>query len=136
MLPVHAGGGSTALEDAAALGVLFNGIPFNDAVTINSRLMLYNALRLPRDATQQILSAVMFNPQPASSLRSRIEQFCTVKLPEVALGGWSKPTCEFLCGYDVFRETQKAVDWAEQRAWKNMERLPDGLVQHFGELQA
>ena len=132
MLPTLAGGGSTSLEDAATLGILFSTVPDSSLETISSRLKLFNALRVPRDATQQILSTAMFNPQPAAALKSRIEPFYSGDLPGTMLGGWNKATCEFLCGYDVFHETSKAVAWAEQKSWRGLDVLPDGLVQHFG----
>jgi salicylate hydroxylase len=132
MLPTLAGGGSTSLEDAVTLGLLFSDVADSTLETISSRLELFNALRLPRDATQQILSTAMFKPQPAAALKSRIEPFYSGPLPGTMLGGWNKATCEFLCGYDVFHETQKAMAWAEQNGWRNVGTLPDGLVQHFG----
>jgi salicylate hydroxylase len=132
MLPTLAGGGSTSLEDAAALGMLFANVPNAALETISSRLELFNALRLPRDATQQILSTAMFKPQPAAALRSRIEPFYSGHLPDTMLGGWNKTACEFLCGYDVFQETDKAIAWAGRKGWKDVGTLPPLLVQHFG----
>ena len=132
MLPTLAGGGSTSLEDAATLGILFANIPNTALETITSRLELFNALRLPRDTTQQILSTAMFNPQPAIAFGSRIEPFYAGHLPDTMLGGWNRTACEFLCGYDVFQETEKAMAWAERRGWKDVGALPHGLVQHFG----
>lgn len=132
MLPTLAGGGSTSLEDAAALGVLFANIPNSALETISSRLQLFNALRLPRDATQQILSTAMFKPQPALALKSRVAPFYSGALPDAMLGGWNKAACEFLCDYDVFKETEEAVAWAELKRWCNIDALPSDLVQHFG----
>ena len=48
------------------------------------------------------------------------------------LGNWSKVTCEFLCAYHVFRETEKAEAWAEKIGWKGVDELPKDLVQYFG----
>jgi salicylate hydroxylase len=134
MLPTLAGGGSTSLEDATTLGILFSTTPDSSLETISSRLELFDALRVPRDATQQILSTAMFKPQPAAALKSRTEPFYSGDLPGTMLGGWNKATCEFLCGYDVSHETEKAMAWAEQRVWRDFGMLPDGLVQHFGEV--
>ena len=133
-LPTLAAGGSTSLEDAAALGVLFSDIRSAEFDPISSRLALFNALRLPRDATQQILSTGMFKPQAAAAFKERIQPFYSGDLPGTVLGGWNKATCEFLCGYDVFQETEKGKKWAEEKAWKGIEKLPDGLVQHFGKV--
>lgn len=132
MFPTLAGGGSTSLEDAATLGLLLFNVPDAATETISSRLELFNALRLPRDATQQILSTAMFKPQPAVAFKDRIKPFYNGELPETMLGGWNKQTCEFLCGYDVFRETEKAMAWAEKQGWQDVDRLPNGLIQHFG----
>ena len=132
MMPTLAGGGSTSLEDAATLGLLLSNVPDTEFETISSRLELFNALRLPRNATQQILSTAMFKPQPAVALKSHIDPFYSGPLPGIMLGGWNKATCDFLCGYDVFHETRKAMMWAEERRWEDVGVLPDGLVQHFG----
>ncbi|KAK3717613.1 hypothetical protein LTR37_005680 [Vermiconidia calcicola] len=133
-LPTLARGGSTFLEDAAALGVLFRGVRDADTSTISARLELFNILRLPRDATQQVLSAVMFKPQPASALGERIRPFYSGALPDAMLGGWNRMTCDFLCQYDVFRESEKAKRWADERKWQWISKLPDGPVQHFGQV--
>ncbi len=136
MLPSLAGGGSTSLEDAATLGVLFSDVSQDASLeTVTSRLALYNAVRRPRDATQQVISNTMFKPQPASSLKDKIGDFYGGHLPDKVLGGWTKETCEFVCGYDVFVETEKAMRWAEERQWKDIDVLPDGLVQHFGDVK-
>ena len=132
MLPTLAGGGSTSLEDAETLGLLFSTVPDASIETMSSRLELFNALRVPRDATQQILSTAMFKPQPAAALKARIEPFYSGELPGTMLGGWNKAACEFLCGYDVFHETEKAMASAEQQGWRNVGQLPDELVRHFG----
>ena len=132
MLPTLAGGGSTSLEDAATLSALLLEIPDAEVDTISPRLALFKALRLPRDATQQILSTAMFKTQPASAFNDEISFFYTGQLPGTMLGGWNRAACELLCSYDVFEETEKAKKWAEQRGWREVEKLPDGLVEHFG----
>ncbi len=134
MLPSLAGGGSTSLEDAATLGMLLSDVPDSELDTIRSRLELFNALRLPRDATQQVISNSMFKPQSVATLKDKISSFYAGELPNKILGGWTKETCEFVCGYDVEEETHKAKAWAAQRQWQSVSKLPDGLVQHFGEI--
>lgn len=134
MLPVLAGGGSTALEDAATLGVLLAKMPSRNTDIIQSRLTIYNMLRRPRDITQQVLSTAMFSPKPASSMKEEIEKHVKIdfELPDEVLAGWNRQTCDFICGYDVFEETKKAMLWAEKSNWKDIASLPPGLVRHFG----
>ena len=54
MLPTHAQGGGFALEDAAALEVLFQGM--TDPLEIPKRLQMFQDLRLDRCAVTQIMS--------------------------------------------------------------------------------
>jgi hypothetical protein len=107
-------------------------VPDNGFETVQSRLKLFNALRLPRDVPQQILSNHMFDPKPASALKEVISPFYNGTLPDSVLGGWTKDTCDFVCGYDIFAETAKVKRWAEGRGWDDVGSLPEGLVQHFG----
>jgi salicylate hydroxylase len=134
MLPSLAGGGSTSMEDAATLSILLSDVPNADIGVVSSRLKLFSAIRVPRDATQQVISNSMFKPQPASMLKDKISPFYDGNLPNKVLGGWTKETCEFVCGYDVVGETQKAKSWAEEQGWKDIGTLPPDLIQHFGEI--
>ena len=98
MLPPLAARGSAFLEDSSALVVLFSDIPRNDLDTVNSRPKLFNALRLARDATQQVLSNWMFQPRPASAFEEVITPFYDGPVSDKVLGGWTKETCEYVGG--------------------------------------
>lgn len=130
-----AGGGSTALEDAAALEVLLRGVKPSDSTLITQRLALWNALRLPRDVVTQVLSTAMNHPKPASQFADHVRHVYTGFLPDEVLAGWHEGTKKFVCSYDVFDVTQKALEWAEREGYPAdmMLRLQhEGVIRHFG----
>lgn len=151
MLPTIAGGGSTALEDAAALEILLKDLTSSDArperplngdtattpgkSILAKRLTLWEALRLPRDATTQVLSTALLAPKPANEFAADVRRFYSGPLPEQRLAGWSKATKDFILPYDVYRETQTALEWAEANGYPDdmMGRIQaEGVVRHFG----
>jgi salicylate hydroxylase len=114
MLPTHAQGGCSALEDAAALEVLFNaGTISPDAADLASRLQLYTQLRLPRSATTQILSST--NPwltmEQVAKKTEEIRQFYKGHLLDWPKGlePWSSPIREFFYNYDIVGEAEEAM---------------------------
>ena len=136
MLPTLAGGGSTSLEDAAALEVVLKGVRKSNTEKLANRLQLWQALRLPRDVTTQVISKTMLAPnRPASQFASEVRQVYVGPLPDVVLAGWIRPTREFLCGYDAYAESKKALDWAERVGYGDdmmMRMQKEGVVRHFG----
>ncbi|KAF2167288.1 hypothetical protein M409DRAFT_22715 [Zasmidium cellare ATCC 36951] len=135
MFPTIAGGGSTAIEDAAALEVVLRDITPSDSNLITQRLALWNALRLPRDVVTQVLSTAMVLPRPASQYAEQVRHVYTGHLPDEVLAGWHEGTKAFVCPYDVFDVTRKALEWAEREAYPDdmMLRLQDeGVIKHFG----
>lgn len=135
MLPTLAGGGSTSLEDAAALEVVLKDVRRSETAKLANRLQLWQALRLPRDVTTQILSKTMLQPRPANQFASEFRQVYVGPLPEVVLAGWTKPTRDFLCGYDAYVESKKALEWAERERYGDgmmMRMQKEGVGRHFG----
>lgn len=135
VLPAMAGGGSTALEDAAALEILPSSLKASDSTLLTQRLSLWNALRLPRDVVTQVLSTSMQRPKPASEFSDQIKHVYTGYLPDQILGGWHQGTKNFVCPYDVFEVTKKALEWSEKEGYPQdmMMRLQDeGVIRHFG----
>lgn len=130
-----AGGGSTAIEDAAALEVLVRGLKPSESTIITQRLALWNALRLPRDVVTQVLSTAMGHPKPASQFADQVRHVYTGFLPDEVLAGWHDATKAFVCPYDVFDVTQKALEWAEKEGYPDDMMLRfqnEGTVRHFG----
>ncbi|KAI5360879.1 putative apoptosis regulator, Bcl-2 protein, BH4 [Septoria linicola] len=135
MLPALAGGGSTALEDGAALEVVLRGVKGHETRKLANRLQLWQALRTPRDVTMQVLSKTMLQPQPASSFASEVRHVYTGPLPDGQLAGWIKASRDFVCPYDTYTVTQKALEWAEKEGYPEdmmMRMQAEGIVQHFG----
>ncbi|KAL5438689.1 hypothetical protein PMIN07_011657 [Paraphaeosphaeria minitans] len=100
MLPTHAQGGCSALEDAAAFEILFDASTIlPDAGDLAKRLGLYMQLRLPRSATTQILSST--NPwltmEQVAKKTGEIRQFYQGDLVDWPKGlePWSAPIRQF-----------------------------------------
>lgn len=137
MLPTLAAGGSTSLEDAAALEVLLHGLKPDEPAKLADRLRLWEALRLPRDVTTQVLSKTMVQPKPATAFASEVRHVYSGYLPDVALAGNIKPTRDFMSYYDAYEESKKALEWAERDGGYAEENLmavmqERGVIRHFG----
>ncbi|KAK4493959.1 hypothetical protein PRZ48_015145 [Zasmidium cellare] len=117
MFPTIAGGGSTAIEDAAALEVILRDVKPSESTLITQRLALWNALRLPRDIVTQILSTAMVGPKPASQYADQVRHVYTGYLPDKVIAGWHDEAKRFICTYNVFDVTQKALEWAEREGY-------------------
>lgn len=138
MLPTHAQGGCSALEDAAALEILFDASTITpDVVDLAKRLELYTQLRLPRSATAQILSST--NPwltmEQVAKKTEEIRQFYQGDLVDWPKGlePWSAPIREFFYGYDVVGEAEEAMKYMDSgklpESWKwfgDLEKAMDG----------
>lgn len=125
MQPTHAQGGAMALEDTAALEVLFSDWTADDDV--EKRLRLFNQLRLPRVVATQILSNAMFY---GGTLQSRLEELkANWKGPALPVGerAWTEPVQEFFYGYDAFAAAKTALKYKDDPG-----ALPEGAIKHFG----
>lgn len=136
MLPTHAQGGCSALEDAAALEILLSPSTLPSplsASALSTRLDLYQNLRLPRSATTQILSST--NPwitmDQVAKKTEEIRKFYGGPLPDwpKGLGPMSAPLREFWYGYDVVREAASAMRFVDTG------KLPEGW-RWFGGVEA
>ncbi|KAF2448372.1 FAD/NAD(P)-binding domain-containing protein [Karstenula rhodostoma CBS 690.94] len=138
MLPTHAQGGCAALEDAAALEVLFGASTISPgAADLAKRLELYTQLRLPRSATTQILSST--NPwltmDQVAKKTEEIRKFYKGDLVDWPKGlePWSSPIREFFYGYDVVGDAEEAMKYRYSgklpESWKwfgEVEKAMDG----------
>ncbi|KAJ4355772.1 uncharacterized protein N0V89_003792 [Didymosphaeria variabile] len=133
MLPTHAQGGCSALEDAAALEVLFDSSTVSSCpADLARRLDLYTQLRLPRSATTQILSST--NPwltmEQVAKKTEEIRRFYDGHLVDwpKGLGPWSAPIRDFWYSYDIIEEAEEAMKY------KDSGKLPEGW-KWFGEVR-
>lgn len=135
MLPTHAQGGCSGLEDAAALEVFFANQPSPPSTADMQRLLsIYQALRLPRSATTQVLSSTnpRFTMEGLAKKTAEIRQFFSGKLIDWPMGlhSWSEPIREFFYGYDAFAEAERAMEVYK----KGEEKLPEDW-KYFGEVK-
>lgn len=56
MLPFQGQGGAQAIEDGAALGIVFSGFAGTDAASITERLKKFDEIRRPRASVIQMFS--------------------------------------------------------------------------------
>ena len=124
MHPTHQQGGSSSLEDAAALEVLFEDCENGQ---VQQRLSIYHQLRLPRDAVAQLTSNAMFHYEPLDDSVARIREYWKGPLSPLGAVPWSEPIWEFFHGYDAFAEAEKALKYKD-----DPNGLPEGAIRHFG----
>jgi salicylate hydroxylase len=137
MLPTHAQGGCSALEDAGALEVLFATSTFTSlppsSAELATRLSLYSQLRLPRSATTQILSSA--NPRMTmeglAGKREEVRKFYKGDVVDYPLGctSWSHPIREFWYGYDVLEQAERALEYKDSGV------VPEGALKWFGDVK-
>ena len=124
MMPTHAQGGCLSIEDAAALGILMSDL--GQGGSVEGRLELFQAVRLPRCATTQLLSNAMFyyNGMDREAL---VREYYQGPLPPPNSIPWCEELRDFFYGYDVFDEVQKALRYKDRP-----EGVPDGVLKYFG----
>lgn len=124
MLPGHAQGAAMSLEDAATLEVFFRD--FGEGDSIEERLELFSRLRLPRNATTQLLSNDMMYDGTAEEAVERIRQFYKGPLLAPDAGSWSSAAHDFFYTYDAFKQAEKALKHVNADGG-----IPDGAVRFF-----
>ncbi|KAF2839500.1 FAD/NAD(P)-binding domain-containing protein, partial [Patellaria atrata CBS 101060] len=105
MLPVIAQGAASAVEDAAALEAIFTTV--SQEQDVRPYLKVFDLLRLPRNATTQVLSNHPMEPR--SKIEERLRGYPTrPAIPEVGVLWVRKPWRDFYFTYDVYAEAEKA----------------------------
>lgn len=104
MLPTHGQGASMAIEDASALEVLFAGV---SQAAIESRLQLFNKLRLPRARAVQSMSNKLMGPP--DKMIAEVRQFYDGPIPPPGSKTFSPEFNDFFFLYDVEEEAQKLL---------------------------
>lgn len=67
--------GAQAIEDAAALGILFSNFASSDAGSISNRLEHFENVRRNRASAMQLLSDTMINRKDTEAIRKAIQPF-------------------------------------------------------------
>ncbi|KAF2100650.1 FAD/NAD(P)-binding domain-containing protein [Rhizodiscina lignyota] len=120
----YAQGGCMALEDAAALEVLMADV--NPEKDLETRLKLFEQLRLPRCATTQALSNHTWGNTFRDGFSQRIQQQFQHLLPPPGLNSFSSPWRDFFYSYNIYEEAEKALKY------KEIDSVPDGVLKWFG----
>ena len=110
MLPVHGQGASVSIEDAAALGVLCEGVVAESAaaMVVEERLGLFQKVRHPRaTATQALSNFMMAGPGKVAAEAGKYYQG---ELPPASSKTYSREYCDFFFGYDVVEDAQRMLN--------------------------
>jgi salicylate hydroxylase len=98
---VQGQGGGQAIEDGAALGVLFDQL--HDKGAIEDRLQLFEQVRRNRGSALQILSGT--NPPAPQSVRDAAAEY----LPDGKKLDSTDEINEYVFSFDVIRESKAAL---------------------------
>lgn len=103
MLPTHAQGACMALEDAAALEVLFANV--SDPKKVRERVQAYNEFRMPRLSAVQTMSNKMM--PSTEKMLAEVRTFYDGTLPRPDAKTYSKDYNDFFFGHDVAKEAKQ-----------------------------
>ncbi|KIW94167.1 uncharacterized protein Z519_05483 [Cladophialophora bantiana CBS 173.52] len=105
MLPTHGQGACMALEDAMALQVLFSDVTdADDDNAVQSRLQLFDKLRLPRVSAVQTMSNKMMGPP--DKMIAEVKRHYTGPIPGPKAKTFSKEYNDFFFLYNVEDEAR------------------------------
>jgi salicylate hydroxylase len=108
-----------AIEDAAALGILFNETYFSGDVA--ETLRLYQEIRLPRATKVQAASA-----KAAYNINERIGFSSNTNIPKYKVEDEKKKlTIEEMNAYDMYKDIEEVI--AQKRGIPFMEKFMRGL---------
>lgn len=131
MLPTYAQGGASAIEDAAALGILLSNI--TPTTSLTTRLHLFQQMRIPRSATTQLLSSTnsYISMEGLAEKIAEIRKFYAGPLPPgPECPPFSEPIREFFYGYDAIEEAEKTLKWEGKEGG-----VPEGELKFFGDVE-
>lgn len=109
MLPTHGQGASMAMEDAAALEVLFSKVP--SVAEVESRLKLFDSLRLPRVRAAQSMSNKMMGPPDA--LIAEVKKYYEGEIPGPTAKTFGPEYNSFFFLYDIYSEAAKLLQTSQ-----------------------
>ncbi|KAF2093709.1 salicylate hydroxylase-like protein [Rhizodiscina lignyota] len=105
MLPHRGQGAAASIEDAAALGELFKDVQSSELEVIESKLKMFQDVRLNRASATQILSHENFFGDPINGPKQRLLKF----LPESELCQNAGQMDAWFSQYDVVRDIQRTM---------------------------
>ncbi|KAF5518181.1 FAD-dependent urate hydroxylase [Colletotrichum aenigma] len=104
MMPHQSQGACMAIEDAAALGILFHPKYFNGDV--NETLSMYNDVRLPRATrVQQAAAKAAYNINERIGFSSNADSCSTYKVEDEK----AKLTIEEMNAYDMYKDIEEVI---------------------------
>jgi salicylate hydroxylase len=110
MMPTHAAGAAVTIESAACLEVLFDKISLPiDSGLMESRLRLFDKLRLGRCNMTMLLSNAGFAGIGAPGVEEEVRRFYDGPLPAPGSIPWSAENREIFFNYNVFEEASKLL---------------------------
>ncbi|KAJ0374340.1 hypothetical protein COL26b_007420 [Colletotrichum chrysophilum] len=124
MMPHQSQGACMAIEDAAALGILFHPKYFNGDV--NETLSMYNDVRLPRATrVQQAAAKAAYNINERIGFSSNADSCSTYKVEDEK----AKLTIEEMNAYDMYKDIEEVIAKRNGTAFtqKFTKGLPIGL---------
>ncbi|KAJ0386991.1 hypothetical protein COL922a_003142 [Colletotrichum nupharicola] len=124
MMPHQSQGACMAIEDAAALGILFHPRYFNGDV--NATLSMYNDVRLPRATrVQQAAAKAAYNINERIGFSSNADSCSTYKVEDEK----AKLTIEEMNAYDMYKDIEEVIAKRNGAAFtqKFTKGLPIGL---------
>ncbi|KAJ0280309.1 hypothetical protein Brms1b_004414 [Colletotrichum noveboracense] len=124
MMPHQSQGACMAIEDAAALGILFHPKYFNGDV--NATLSMYNDVRLPRATrVQQAAAKAAYNINERIGFSSNADSCSTYKVEDEK----AKLTIEEMNAYDMYKDIEEVIAKRNGTAFtqKFTKGLPIGL---------
>lgn len=110
MLPTHAAGGSSAIESAAALEVLFRGVDGKNDKLMEERLRLFDTLRVPRCNLAMIVSNTGGPWTGDPEVEREVRRFYHGPLPSVGTLPWMREFREVLFHHDAYRAAEEALN--------------------------
>ncbi|CAG1968732.1 unnamed protein product [Fusarium graminearum] len=108
--PTHAQGAVLAIEEAAALEVLFKDV--QNPKRIPERLELYNGILKRRTHVTQLLSDAQ--PGISSDLRKRADDIWEESIFPPDAMNFTKPIRDFFYSWDIMKEAENALDPARE----------------------
>ncbi|KAK4183923.1 hypothetical protein QBC35DRAFT_417971, partial [Podospora australis] len=110
MMPTHAAGGGIAIESAASLEVLFQGVRGSDEKTLKQRLEIWNSLRLPRCNLTMLASNAGPRWLHVPGVEEEVRKYYQGPLPPLGSKPYSKVFRDVLFKHDEYRTANEALD--------------------------
>ncbi|KAK3934897.1 3-hydroxybenzoate 6-hydroxylase [Diplogelasinospora grovesii] len=112
MMPTHASGCAMAVESAASIEVLFDGVKGDDQQRIKQRLVLFDKLRLPRCNLAMLASNAGPQWLAVPGVEEEVRKFYSGPLPPVGALPWDDQFRKLLFHHDEYSAAERVLDAA------------------------